>query len=336
MKIQREKLLDILNKVKPGLSSKELVASMSYLYFSGKDIITYNDKICIQYPFKTEFNLFIKANNLYNLLLKSTTEVIALTEKQNKLNITSKKFKANLTAIKDSETKSRIEYISESLKGVTWKTLPDNFSDSVSLCSFTAAKYEVDTSLVCVYLNKDMCFSTDNSRISYAVLDREIDEMLILASEIKSLIALNPIEYSITTSWIHFKNKENCIFSIRKIEGKFPDCLPLFDFKGVTINLPKEILEGIDITSVLLNEEHAAINVKIEKNQCLLSIKTDAGKVQYKAKLKYSGTCISFNINSKFFKSLINYSSTIVYSEKKIKIQTDNGFSLLTALYAKA
>ncbi len=120
---------------------------------------------------------------------------------------------------------------------------------------------------------------------------------------------------------------------MRKVEGEFPDFMQFFEFDGVEINLPKEILEGVDLTSILLSDEYTSINVKLRKNQCILSIDSDAGKIQHKTKLPYSGKDISFQINPEFLKEMMKHSSSILYSKEKIKLQTDGGFSLLTALY---
>jgi len=335
MKIDRKELLNILEQVKPGISAKELVESMTHLFFSGENLITYNDVISIQYPFITDFNLFVKAKDFFNLLTKAATvENVNLSEKDGKLVVTSKKFRASLSTISDEEIKIRINTVSESLKTSKWKILPDNFCSSISLCSFTASKQETDGTLACVYLDKKLCVSSDNNRISQTPLTSDVDKMFINASEIKNLVLLCPVEYSVTKSWIHFKNEEDCIFSLRKIEGEFPDFLQFFDFKGITIELPKEIMEGVDLTSIFLNDDNPSINIKIGKNQCMLSIKSTAGSIQHKTKFNYAGDEFSFSINPEFLKEMMKHSTSILFSKDKIKLQTDNGFSLVTVLYA--
>ena len=43
MKINRSKLLDILQIIKPGLANKEIVEQSTHFIFSGENISTYNE-----------------------------------------------------------------------------------------------------------------------------------------------------------------------------------------------------------------------------------------------------------------------------------------------------
>lgn len=319
--------------LRPGVDTKDIVESMTYYFFSGTDIITYNNKISIQHPFKSEFKLFVKAKDLFGLLSKTTMEEVSLKEKDGKLNVSSKKFKANLATIIDEEVVARIKAVEKSLKKIKWETLPENFCTNLSLCSYTASKQESDGTLTCVYINKTDCSSSDNNRVSHAILSSEMDTMLVKASEIKNLMAIAPLEYSVTKSWLHFRNKENCIFSIRRISGDFPEFLQFFEFKGIKLDLPKDILEGVDIASIFMDSDDSAINFNIKDNICIISIKSDNGKIQHRSKIKYKGKEIAFSINPDFLREMMQYSSTITLGKDKIKLQTENGYSLLTALF---
>jgi DNA polymerase III sliding clamp (beta) subunit (PCNA family) len=327
-----KELLNALEKVKPGISSKSSSEGMSYFYFSGTDVITYNDKISIQHPFETDFNLFVKANDFYKIISKLSTEEINVVEKNNKLNITGKKIKSSLATIQDNEVSERIKSLSKSLSKVEWQELPKNFNESILLCSFTASTQISAGTLICVYLKENICVASDNSRISYATLDSEIDEMFIQASEIKNLVSISPTKYAITQSWLHFKNEDGCVFSIRKIEGEFPDFMSLFDFEGIKIDLPKEIIEGIDIASILADVNDKAINIKIAKNAVILSAKSDGGKIMHRSKIDYDKEEINFSINPDFIKEMMKHNSHVSIGEGKAKLQTES-FSLLTAFY---
>lgn len=333
--MKRIELLNILEKVKPGIASNDLVESMTYFLFSKKDIITYNDKISIQHPLKTEFNLFVKAKDLYKIVSTLTTETISLTEKKGKLNIKSKSINANLSTIEDPEILARIKTVDKSLKNAKWEKLPDNFNESISLCSFNASNQEADKSLTCVYINNKDCVASDNHKIAHSILSETMETMLIKASEIKNLIAINPIEYSTSKAWLHFRNEDKCIFSIRRVDGEFPDFFPFFDFEGDKINLSSNMLEGMNLTSVLIEQENPFVTIKIAKGFCNIFGKSDAGKIQHRSKIDYKGKKeISFIINPEFLKEMMSHSSSITVSKERAKLQTDSDFSLLTSLYA--
>lgn len=332
MEISRKELLSVLESVKPGVASKDANDSMAYFLFSGTDVVTYNDKISIQHPFKTPFSLFVKASDLHKIMSRLTEDKIIATEKGNKLNIKCKTMIANLSTIQDDEISERIANVHKSLKGSKWAKLPENFCDSISLCAFFASTQESDQTLTCVHVNGSDCISSDNKRISHAVLDSPLKTMFVKASEIKNLIAIHPVKYAISKAWLHFKNEDGCIFSIRKMDGKFPEFLPFFDFDGTEINLPQDILEGMDIASIFAEDSDPSINIKISKGNIIISVKSDAGTIQHRSKIDYDGDDISFIINPSFLKQMMTHSSSIIVAKDKARLETDN-FRLVTALY---
>lgn len=317
-----------------GITTKDTIESMSYIMFSGTNIITYNDKISIQFPYKTDFHLFVKAMDIYKFMSKLKDEFVILEKKEDKLNISCKSIRARLSTIFDEDAEERIAKVSKSLKKAIWKDLPDNFTTKASLCSFTASKNESDHTLTCIYINGKDIISSDNNRVAHAKLSEKMDEMFIKASEIKNLTSINPIEYAITKSWLHFRGLEGCVFSIRRVDGTFPDYLQFFNFTGTTINLPKEILTGIDITSILMENIDSAITFKISNGFCHISVQSDSGAAKYRSKIDYNGKEIKFTANPDFLKEMMNHSSSIIFSKDKAKLNTDDGdFSLLMSLF---
>jgi len=323
-------LLSVLGKVKPGIAAKNSIESMECFYFTGTDVITYNEIISVQHPFKTDFSMFIKAQDLYNLASKLTEKEIKFQEKNGKLNVSCSTMKANLSAIYNPETEEKINEVSKSLEKSDWKKLPENFQECVKFTIHTASSIDSDGTLTCININGKDCVSSDNSRISHAILKSEMDSMFIKASEINGLLNIEPTHYSVAGSWIHFKNKVNCIFSIRKITGDYPDYLQFFEFDGKEIEFPKEVIEGIDLTSILVDTSIPIIKFKMSKGICILSVKSESGTIIHRSKITYKGEEINFNINPNFLKEMIVHSSTIVIGKDKSRLETENGFSLLT------
>lgn len=333
--VRREELLTILERVKPGINSSDTISLMSYFFFSGTDVVSYNNRISVQYPFKTDFSLFTKASDLHKILSKLTTDTISLSEKDDKLNIKCKTMNASLATVQDDEVKERINTVKKSLKGIkVWKKLPNDFCNSLLLCSFTASKQESDGTLTCINIEGKDCISSDNNRISHSVMNGEVDNMMVKASEVKNLLSINPTKYSVQKSWLHFKNEEGCIFSIIRTEGQFPEFLRLFDFEGSTINLPDKLAEGMDVASVFTDDVDPVVLIKITKQFVAVSVKSDAGTVQYRSRINYKGEDFSFSVNPEFLKQMMEHSSTILINEGKAKLETGDGkFSMLATLY---
>jgi DNA polymerase III sliding clamp (beta) subunit (PCNA family) len=332
---QKSKTLKILTAIKPGLAIKDIVEGMKNFYFNKKFVVTYNDKISILYPFKTDFEAFINADTLYKLLSKLPTEDFKMKHVKDNVLIKAKGLNVKLPAIIDSEIINRIKLVNKGVKKIEWKELPENFLESINLCSFAASQTDVDTTLSCVKLEDKICVASDSKRIAFSKLTNKIDLMFIKASEVKHLIGINPTHYGNTKGWLYFTNTDGCIFAMRKIEGAFPNWEHLFDFKGSKVDLPKELLNGVDLASIFTeggNKPYLAI--KIENNLCTLIVKTESGKLIYSAPIDYKNEPIDFIINPDFLKEMMKFSTSITFTEGRAKLETES-FSVLTALYSK-
>lgn len=332
--MDRKEVLSILKKIKPGIADKGIVESMQYIYFSGSNVVTYNDKISILHPFKTKFkNIFVKADDFFRIIDKSKSNKIKMTEKGNFLNVRSPNMNVNLTTILDEEIIDRIGMISKSLKGPKWKKLPDDFLSSAALCAFAASKQESELTTSCVYINGSKCMATDNDRFASANMTGKMESMFIKASQLPNLVSIEPIVYAITSSWLHFKNKDNCVFSIRRVDGMFPDFSGVIDFEGTTIKLSNEILEGTDLAKIFIDKLEPVVTVKISKGRCIVSIKSDGGTSQHRSKVDYNGKPIVFTLNPDFLKEMLARSTVITLDNKfsRAKLVTDN-FIMITSL----
>jgi len=333
MVLNRKKLLEILKKVKPGIADKDIVEAMTYLYFSGKEVVTYNDKISIKHPLETDFNLFIKADDMYKIVSLSKAEEFNLTEKENKLNIRSKNMNVNLTTIIDEEIVDRIGLIRKSLDKKKWIKLPENFMECAKLCSFAASKTEAESTLSSIYVNGKDCMAFNNDQFASAELKGTVKEFFFKASQISNLSSIEPIYYILTKAWIHFKNEDGCIFSIRRIDGDFPDLLDVLDFEGQSVDLSTDILEGADIASIFTDSLEPVVTIKISKGKCIVSVKSEGGGSQHRSKITYEGPDIEFNLNPDFLKEMLAHSTTITLDENstKAKLSTEN-FTMMTSL----
>jgi len=333
----KDQVLTILGAIKPGLASKDIVESMKNFYFSGETVVTYNDRISVLYPFLTDFKGFVRADTLYSLIDKLPESKFKLKQKEGGSGVilTSKGVSVDLPSIMDEEVVTRIGVVNKEITEANWQDLPTNFSDSISVCSFAAAKSEVASTISCVYINGDKVVATDSKRIAFAKIDKEMPALFIKAEEVKNLVAIKPTHYSVSNGWILFKSSSGSIFSIRKIDGSFPEWEPLFEFEGNVVELPKTILHGIDLASVFTKIDLSAVlSITIGENLCKIVITTEGGNLKYQVPLDYEGEAISFVVNPDFLKEMIKHSTVITFAESKAKLETET-YSILTALYGK-
>ena len=329
--MKRLELLKALTAVKPGIASKDVIESMTYFFFTEKNVVSYNDRISIQYPINTGFNAFVKADEIYKVLSKLKSDTVDFTMDKNTLKMKSGKSLTAFVTIHDKQVIDRISTVEESMQEVKFKNLPDNFIESVKLCAQVASKNESDQTLTCIYISDTNMIATDNKRIAHAVLSSKMDTMLLRASEMKSLMDINPIKYGISGSWIHFQGESSCVFSIRTTKGEFPDMLKFMEFDGTSIMFPKEILNGVDLASIFTNDSDDYINVKIANKVCTLDKKAESGRTMFKEFIEYDGDPISFNIHPEILKDMLAHNTDIVIAEGRAKLHSDN-FTLVTSL----
>ena len=88
MKINKTELQLALEKVKPGLASKEVIEQSTSFAFMGNRVVTYNDEISISHPVKgLEVMGAVKAQALYSFLSKVKRDEIDVEWEENQLGI---------------------------------------------------------------------------------------------------------------------------------------------------------------------------------------------------------------------------------------------------------
>lgn len=330
--MKRKELLNALLSVKPGIANKDIIESMTYFYFSGSAVISYNDVISIQYPLETDFQTFIKADDFFKVVSKVKADSLAFKLEDNQLKMKSDKMLNSFATIFDEEIVSRIATVQDSLADAKLKKLPAEFVEAVQLCSQVASRNESDQMLTCLYVSKNDVIATDNIRIAHYKLKTAMDDMMIKASELRSLVNIEPTKYAVTTSWIHFKNDAGCVFSIRRIKGNYPDMLKHTKFDGIAVTLPKGIMDGVDVASVFTEDADDAITVTIKKGKYRIYKESDAGKVDFRDNIDYNGQDISFKINPNLLKEMMTHSTNVTIGASSARLEADN-FLLVTSLF---
>lgn len=283
---------------------------------------------------ETEFSAFVNANDLFKFVSKLQHDRLSMSIRKNKLYVKTLNIQTEFATIEDERVTKRIANVQKAIDSVgKFVDLPDDFAESVSLCSYVCSKNEQgQITLTSVYVNGKSVTASDNARIAYATLKSELPEMLIKASEIKNLLEINPISVALTDSWLHFKGKSDCIFSIRRIKGQYPDFTSFINFKGTKVNLPKEVLTGIELADIFTDDQHPTIDIKIANDTCLIKKSSANGRIQYKNKMNYKGKPLEFSINPTFLAEMLNHNTEIILGDNKTKLNSGN-FTLVTAMF---
>jgi DNA polymerase III sliding clamp (beta) subunit (PCNA family) len=302
MKFNREELIEKLAVVMPGIDKKQTVEQMSRFIFTGKEIITYNNAISIACPMESNFKASIHAETLLKLLKKLKKEDISITLKKDMLNIGGKTTKAALsTQVEDQLADVLTKLHAEIAKG-KWHLLPKDFIEGLSLCAFSASQDPEKGTQTCIKVKGNTVTCGDRSRVSRYVLEKPIKDFMFQASVVDDLKKYNVVKYCLTKSWLHFKTKDNIIFSCRPVAGDFIDYDKLFEgFKGIKFKIPNELLEIISTVGVITEENLARdrkMDITLENDTLTCRAETPEGWIEKTMKkVGYEKSKRSFIIN---------------------------------------
>jgi hypothetical protein len=337
MKINREKLVNILSAIKPGLAKKQIVEAATHFIFTGQDVLTYNDSICIIHPFDTDFKCSISANEFYKILSNISAEEIEITLEEDKLKIKTAKTKVTLATSSGESILDMIENLKldEVMKKLT--PLPEGFLRGVELCSFSTSKSMAQPVLTCVLIKDKLIMSSDDLRISKFEMQKAIKPSILLpASAITELVKFPVEDYCISDGWAYFATKDDVLFCSRLVIGEHNDYEKYFEgMEGTQINLPEDLAKMIESASVLTEGEYDTdrlIEIEIEKGKIRCKGENSLGWIENETTLDFKqDKSIKFSINPIFLMKILEYSSSMIYQDDRALFST-KGFDHLMAL----
>ena len=262
------------------------------------------------------------AKELHSLLSKMKDEEIEVSEKDGAFFVKGKKTKSAINMY--SEIKLPVDEIELT---EDWEDLSEDFNEAISFNLFSISKDRGMPILNYAHLIDDRVESTDNYRITAYRTDIAIaDELFISYSVIVELIKYNMTHYQTSDNWIHFKDKNDLVFSCRTIADKYPDLIPHLKVEGEKVKLPKTITEMIERCRVFTAGSKAAdevMKVILFDGKFAISAKSSAGWIKESEKIRYSGDKISFKVNPGFLIQILSHQSRVTVGESKLKFTTD-------------
>lgn len=323
MQIEREKLISVLTKIKPGLARNEIIEQSTHYIFNEDCIFSYNDMITIVYPFESGIIGTVPAEEFYKLLQRFSDDILDITQDKQEISIKGENIKAGIRL----EDQIKIEMVDVS-KIKRWLSLPSNFKEAMGLCLFSASKNMVKPEFSCIYINGDEILSCDNFRASRFILNKKIfHPLLIPALAVKELIDHDPTRYQIDDNWLHFKNKEESIFSIRIFSGEYPDISDLFSVEGCEIDLPSNLRDSLDKAQILTRtefEQDMQVSLKIEPGYVVCRGEGVVGWMEEKIETDYKGSDFEIKINPLFLEQVLSLTSKTVIGDRSILFRGDN------------
>lgn len=335
MKIQTSELLKILNVLKPGLTTKEFVVQATHYLFTGDTIATYNDRICISYPFHTDFVCSVRSTELIEIIGSVKEAEVDITLKDNKLKVVTPTTKAQLSATLDPMLIDLVHTLK--LGDLQWTELPTKFKDGIFLCMFSASKDVSLKHLATVGVSGNTIVSSDNVRVSRYTLDTPLNATFLLPQSCATeLVKFNICEYCIQDSWAHFLDNNDVTFSCRISLATYPDVASFFDVdsNGIELVFPEGTKDLVDSLLVMADGQFTldkSISVTIENNVMVCRSEKQLGYLEKSLPITYNGDPLQFAINPIFFSQVLD-KATVMQMFDDRALFTSGNFSHIMAL----
>lgn len=287
MEVDREELLEILNLIRPALSSKEVIEQSNHFILNKDEILAYNDELLISYPFETGVQCTVDASLFLKLISKMSSSEVSLELTDGSLKCWNNKTRASLAIVENSEIFSYIQKVLGSINDLEWHDLSDDFTEGLRLCSFSAATDRSLGTLTCVRVEGQDIMSGSKVRISWYQMNETVSEdFYIEASLIQELSKYDELaQYALSKSWVHFRSEDGVTFSARRVipYELLPFKEPFSRFTaGVRIKIPANLSDSID-TANLINEGEQTVDklvvLCVDKKKITCQATTDKGSI---------------------------------------------------------
>lgn len=327
MKIKRDALITALKTVKPGLAKKEIVEQGTHVIFTGNDLCTFNDHICVIHKFPTDFTCSVPAEEFYKILEKITGDEIDITFKHNKLTVKSGSVRGGISTQTGDELLKKINVLINKKKN--WVDIPKDFMEGLGLCVFSASKDMGNLVLTGVYVDDDLIMSSDNLRMSqYFLKNGTGRKFLIPASTASELLNFAVARYAVEPdgSWAFFEMKDKAIvFCAQLLVGdKYPSLEQYFDFEGIKFTFPETIKEAVEAALVVATGDTDAerlIDVEIGDGVIVCRGENDLAWLEKEFEadvIMKDKKTLKFSINPFFFLKILAHTHKVMYGETKI------------------
>jgi len=328
-----KEMQNICQKLRPGLDrQKSLIEHFRHICFTGKNIITFNERICVAFPFETDFECFVMGYDFIDIISNlPQNEDVHLRMVKDKLRI-----RGSGTSVKMSTFNK--EHLTDSYKNIfttelDWKPLPLDFMDAVNLCHFSVAKDLTRQYLNYIRISGDDVISSDNLRISNYKMGESIDAKIFIPGAVcKSLLQYSATSFAVFSPWLGFKTDDGIQFFCRTADVEYPDVSHLFEFEGQTFQLPVGLKQVVESLKVVTEEEflidrHMTVTIKDKKVSCFVEKATVSANKWIETDITEE---LVFIINPVFFNEVLEKTRTIKIAEGRAMFVSGNFKHLLS------
>lgn len=328
MKINREKILGVLELVYPGISRKEDTDQSDCFAFKDGMVFTYNGGLSIRTEsgFPKEMVGAIKAQVMLDHLRKLKVEEVEVEDQEDIFLVKGKgerikfvKEKKFQLPIKDVETPEN------------WKKLPEDFVEGLKVVQECAGSNQAEFVTVCIHIHPEWLEAFDTFQMCrYMVKTGFLNSTIVKRDFLKHIIGFDTTQFSETDRWVHFRNKSGLIVSCIKAVGEYPDISEFMDGDGVwsPIKIPDGLGDKVSSASIssASNSGYNHVRVVLDGEKKKVYVIGLGAASEYKGwkGIDYTGKQISFMISPKLLSSITSKYKECQITDGRLKVIGDN------------
>jgi len=279
-------MIENLSKVMPGVESgASILEGADTFEFTEDGIFSYNDSIAVSVPVNTGIVGAVKSKEFFNLLTKLKEDEFTLIQKKENLIIKCGTVRATIKLVESQI----LDYMNNlDVGNLKWRKIGDSLIPAIRLCKLNSSNSPIRG----IYVNGDSLYSTDEIRIATYTLDSKYDTFWIDDSTAAELVKVSSElkKISVNEGWVHFKGKDNSVFSCKTNDASLYPYAGLVEKKmdlekkkkDPVGKLPAEFKEVIDRVSVLSEDLNgfSVVNMTFTEDDLVISSHKDSGSVE--------------------------------------------------------
>jgi DNA polymerase III sliding clamp (beta) subunit (PCNA family) len=325
MQIDKEKLLKVLETVKPGLGKNEIIEQSKCFVFVDGFVITYNDEISVRAEIPgMELTGAVIADELYSFLSKVKVEEMQLEITEKEIQIKAGRAKAWLTL--QADISLPVDEVGEIKK---WKKIPDDFIKGLQFALGAVGRDMSKPILTCVNIKKEQLNSSDNYRIAHYQLASEmpVKEFNLPASACREVIKFKSSSIAEGTGWIHFKNESGAIMSCRVFDDQYPDASKYLAASGDTIEFPNEMNAILERAEVFAKRDSCMdefIDIYLSEKKLEVKSNSEMGGFEESKRVVFAGEPIHIQVTPHLLRDILKTTNTATKDGSKLLFEGEN------------
>jgi hypothetical protein len=251
-RVNRAELLQTLQRVDPGLSTRDFVEQSTSYVFSDGWCATFNDEVCCRSKtgLPPELAGAVKASPLRATLENMADDEVELEVRSGELRVRAHRIKVDLRL--QHEILLPVEQVDAP---AAWVTLPEEFTKAVEAVVPAAGTDQQEFLSTCVHVHPKWLEACDRRQATrYEVESGLSRPFLVRARSLAHVVPMGVTKAGETDNWVHFRNKTT-VLSIRRHLDQYPDIGRMMAFRGTPAVLPRGAIQAAKLGGVFTADD---------------------------------------------------------------------------------